>query len=108
MADVAPLFSGLSTNNIGYVAIINRAITDPRYAETQRRTTVKDIQAKVKTTAELKKDLDAAVKAQKANPYALGSLFWPFLFGIFSFRYFAVSAFIWIAPRVPLFSKASS
>jgi hypothetical protein len=67
MADVAPLFSGLSSNNIGYVAIINRAITDPRYAETQRRTTVKDIQAKVKTAAELKKDLDAAVKAQKAN-----------------------------------------
>jgi hypothetical protein len=71
MADVAPLFSGLSSNNIGYVAIINRAITDPRYAETQRRAAVKDIQTRVKTTAELKKDLDAAVKAQKANQKAI-------------------------------------
>lgn len=56
-----------NANNLSYTFITNRAITDPRYAETQRRATVKDIQAKVKTAAELKKDLDASVKAQKAN-----------------------------------------
>lgn len=64
---IVPLFDGLSTNNIGYVAILGRSLNDPRYAETQRRSTVANIKQKTKTAAELKKDLDAAVKAQKAN-----------------------------------------
>ena len=69
--DVKPLFQDFGVNNIGYAFIINRAITDPRYAETQRRDTVKDLKTKVKTAAELKKDLDAAVKAQKENQKAI-------------------------------------
>ena len=69
--DVKPLFQDFGINNIGYAFILNRAITDPRYAETQRRDTVKDLKTKVKTAAELKKDLDAAVKAQKANQKAI-------------------------------------
>lgn len=69
--DVKPLFQDFGINNIGYTFIINRAIQDPRYAETERRSTVQDLKTKVKTAAELKKDLDAAVKAQKANQKAI-------------------------------------
>ena len=68
---IQPTFFGLTTNNIGYTSILTRAINDPRYAETQRRTTVADIQKRVKTATELKKDLDTAVKAQKANQKAI-------------------------------------
>ncbi len=69
--NVKPLFQDFGANNIGYTFIINRALQDPRYAETERRSTVADIKQRAKTAAELKKDLDAAVKAQKANQTAI-------------------------------------
>jgi hypothetical protein len=67
MADVVPLFFGNEAFRVTWTKITNRAITDPRYAETQRREAIKSQATAVKTAAELKKDLDAAVKAQKAN-----------------------------------------
>ena len=74
MADVAPLFFGNEKFNLSWTKITNRAITDPKYAETQRREAVKDTQALVKTAAQQKKDLDAAVKGQKANQTAMTKL----------------------------------
>ena len=74
MADVAPLFFGNEKFNLSWTKITNKAITDPKYAETQRRQAVKDTQALVKTAAQQKKDLDAAVKGQKANQTAITKL----------------------------------
>jgi hypothetical protein len=74
MADVAPLFFGNEKFNLTWTKITNRAITDPRYAETQRREAVKDTQVLVKTAAQLKTNLEIAVKAQKANQIAMTKL----------------------------------
>ena len=74
MTDVKPLFFGNEAFNKTWTKITTKAITDPKYAETQRREAVKDTQALVKTAAQQKKDLDAAVKGQKANQTAITKL----------------------------------
>jgi hypothetical protein len=74
MADIKPLFFGNEKFVMEYTKITTRAITDPKYAETQRRAAVKDTQVAVNTAAQLKTNLEIAVKAQKANQTAMTKL----------------------------------